>query len=155
MVRDPFVMLIMLVVLVPALLVAYGVTHQSPTQTAVNSVSNEVADSQQAQTSSTSTETIAPQPITQAEQSIIEEVQPVPVAATTAPVCNQTQKQSAEASKNTQVAQENANHERQKEKIRLISRIYRKYMDDELARHQAAINQINATYQTNLAAANC
>lgn len=151
--RDPFVLLIAVVVLVPAVLVAYSIASQASSHTAVNSVSQEAAEAETSETGSSSTAT--PQPITQAEQPVIEEKQPVAEPAPQAAVCDQTKKQAAESTKATQISQENAQHERQKDKLRAVTKVYRRYWDDEKTRHDNALNQIEATYRASLAAANC
>ncbi len=161
-VRDPFVILIALVVIVPALLVIVAAHNQNQPQSAVNSVSNEVHpnDSQQ---SSSSTETADdPKPITEAEQPnayspATSSTPSTPAEQVTPPVptCDQAQKQAAQTNYNSQLASENSNHQQKLNQLKLISVVTRKYRDEEIARHQAAVAQIESTYQAALAAANC
>lgn len=144
----------------PALLVVYSVTHQPGREAASASnaaIIDATADSQQVAGVATQ-QPSDPQPINQAEQATIAEQQPQPETVATPsaePVCDQGKKQAATAAKESQIAQENAQHAQQNEKLRLISMVYRKYWDEEVARHQNALNQIEATYQAAVAAANC
>lgn len=156
--KDPFLVLIAVVVLVPAVLVVYGIAHQSGRGAASITSTTESKPTNQV-TSQSTDPAEEPKPITQAEQSIVEEKTSKPAAAANAPqvgpTCDQVKKQTAEAVRNQQVALENTKHEKQKDKIRLVSQLYRKYWDEELTRHQEALNQIEATFRTAQAAANC
>ena len=147
--------LIGLVVLVPALLVVLGITSQNAPQSAVNGVADEVARSEVVETSSSNSEPTTPQPITQAEQpAVVTEKQPVAQASPSS-VCDQAKKQAAEAARASQIEKENSLHERQLDKLRLMSRINRRYLDDELARHQGALVEIENVFQGAVATANC
>jgi hypothetical protein len=159
--RDPFVLLIAAVVLVPALLVAYGAAHQNRPTASINTVETVQTDNSQVASQSTATTGTQQQPMTQAEQPVVEEkapqqapVAPAPVVPS-APVCNEAKRQEAQSTRAPQVDQENRHHERQKDKIRVISVVYRKYWDEEAARHQNVLNQIESTYKAALSAANC
>jgi cytoskeletal protein RodZ len=157
-IKDPFMLLIVAVVLVPALLVVFAITQQTDSRSAVNNVSQETPNSESTQSSSSAEASSPPQPITQAEQPTPVEVKqavPESAPAPAVPTCDQSKKQAAESAKASQTAQESAQHERQLDRIRLISRVYRKYWDEEMARHHNILSQIEATYQAALAAANC
>lgn len=163
--KDPFVVLIAIVVLVPSLLIGVGIATQNHTQSsAVNSAANETSPQTEDQTSADSSQSQGdPQPITDAEQPPVAEKKPVspPSAAALAPsasappVCDEGRKQAAHAARDSRQAQENSYHAQQQDRLRLISVVYRKYWDDEVARHQAVLAQINADFQAALAAANC
>lgn len=163
-IRDPFMGLILLVVLVPALLVIYGISRQASTQSAVNSARQDVSAEESTQASSAST--TEPTPITQAEQTeqqtrpTVEPESGAPEKPTNAakpagPVCDQAKKQAAVTARGAQLSKENRYHEQQKDRLRLVSMVTRKYIDEEISRHQAALDKINADYQAALAAANC
>lgn len=160
-VKDPFVVMIAVVVLVPAILVAYAISNQQPTQSSVNGV-NDQADSSESSQAASVTPPDAPQPITEAEKPQTPDTAPpvAPMTATTAatpaaPVCDEAQKNAAQAARDAKQAEENRYHEQQKDKLRLVSLIYRRYWDEEMVRHQNALNQIDADFRAALAAANC
>ncbi len=154
-VKDPFMILIGLVVLVPASLVVLGITRQNAPQSAVNGLTDDAIRSEVVETSSSNGESTTPQPITQAEQpAIVTEKQPV-AQPSPGPVCDQAKKQAAEAARASQIEKENSLHERQLDKIRLISRINRRYLEDELARHQGTLVEIENVFQGAVAAASC
>lgn len=162
-IRDPFVWLIALVVLTPAGFIAFGITtQQSQEQTALNSSSQTITDTAKA-SSPVSNQSIVetsqsnPEPMSQAEQATVPPVQTVPrsPAASTGPVCDQARKQAAQTARTNQMASEDAYHQAELDKLRLISVIYRKYWDEEMARHDTVVNRIQAEYQAALASSNC
>lgn len=153
-VKDPFVILIALVVMVPAVLIAYTIARQpAMPSTAVNSVSQE---SNKAPQEVKSVDTAESQPITQAEQPTPTEkplAQPAPVAGES--VCDETQKQAALTAKEAETKKATENHERQKDRLRISRLFTNKYWDEEVARHQAIMAGIESTYTAALAAAKC
>lgn len=153
--RDPFFYMIAAVILVPGLLFAYGLRTSTRQTASINNLP--AVESSNTETSSQNqSDPTDPQPITQAEQAVaVEKAPKAEPAAPAAPVCDQAKKQAAEDTKNSQTTSENQYHERQKSRLRVISTVYRKYMDEEIARHNNALNQIDATYSAAIAAANC
>jgi len=161
-VRDPFVLLIALVIIVPALLVIVAAQAQNkPQSTAVNSAISEVKPNQSQPTSSANQNNQAAKPITEAEQPHNQAQAPASATLTPAPapppapVCDEGKKQAAQGNYNNQLASENNQHEQKLNQLRLVSMVTRKYWDEEMARHQAAVNQIESNYRAALTAANC
>lgn len=145
---------IFLVVLIPAGLVVFGISRQNQPQPAVNGVTNEISkESNSNQGDGSGSPAGTPQPITQAEQlpAADEKASVSPIAPVSA--CDQSKKQDAVSARDSKIAGENAKHER--EKMRLISKISRRYLDDEIARHQAALAEIETTFLQTIAEANC
>lgn len=161
-VRDPFVWLIALVVLTPAGFIALGITQQpndqttvtSASQTDINSTDSKATSPQQPSEAATNQNN---QPITQAEQATLPTAQAVTQtpAKPVGPVCDQSKKQAAEAARNSQLASEDNYHQAELDKLRFISVIYRKYWDDEVARHDAAVAKIQADFQAAIGATHC
>ncbi len=158
-VRDPFVLLIFIVIAVPAGFVILGVQQQP--KSAVNSAVREVSASESERADSVSTSSsassIEAQPITQAEQPapvVPKEVAPAP-AVPAIPTCDQSKKQAAAKARDSKTANENRQYQRNKNRLRLITMITHRYMDEEEARHQSALQKINSDYQAALTAANC
>lgn len=164
---DPFLVLIALVVFVPAIFFAYSLAHQhidgrdvrpAATEQLSTDSSLDIRD-QQSESDADDDSGGQPQPatITQAEQISPSTQAPFPTPAPEAekPVCNEAAKATAATNRNQQLTSENQLHEQQRVKLFLVSTVYRKYWDEEVSRHQAALQNIEATYQTALVAANC
>lgn len=164
---DPFLVLIALVVFVPAIFFAYSLAHQhidgrdvKPASTEQPDIDNslDVSDQQSGSDGDDrSNGQSQPATITQAEQIAPSTQAPLPTPAPVAekPVCNEAAKATAATNRNQQLTSENQLHEQQRVKLFLISTVYRKYWDEEVSRHQAVLQNIEATYQAALAAANC
>lgn len=159
---DPFLAMVALVVLVPALFFAYNVTHQHIDGRDVKSASTQQqsnVDNSPNDTDSDTTpdRTTQPASITQAERIAPDAKAPlsIPMPAAERPSCDEIARASAVANRDQQLVSENQLHEQQRVKLLLISTIYRKYWDEEVSRHQAALQNIETTYQAALVAANC
>lgn len=158
-VRDPFVLLIAVVVMVPAVLVAFAIATQGQPQSAVNGARQELSSSRHPSTPSASTESVEPIPITEAEkpnatdeeQTTLAPINPSP----SGPVCDQAKKSAAESNRNHLIAEENILHEQKKAKIGFVSRVTRRHLTEEISRHNSVLSQIEATFRSDLAAANC
>ena len=153
--KDPFIVMIAFVVLVPAGLVAFGISRQGQSQSAVQNVVNEASEQDDASPSpSSNTRAATPQPITQAEQpAVVAEKQSTPVAAQPA-VCDQAKKQDAEANRISLISKENTKHDSLVARA-IIPGLSRRYLEEEAARHQAALVVIEDAYRAAVVAANC
>jgi cytoskeletal protein RodZ len=154
-VKDPFIVMIAFVVLVPAGLVVLGITRQGQSQSAVQNVLNEASSQTDVSPSpSSNTRAATPQPITQAEQpAVVAEKQSTLVAALPA-VCDQAKKQDAEANRTSLISKENAKHDGLVARA-IIPGLSTRYLEEEAARHQAALVVIEDAYRTAVVAANC
>lgn len=147
--------MIAFVVLVPAGLVVLGITRQGQSQSAVQNVNTEVSKQDDASPSpSSNTEVATPQPITQAEQpAVVAEKQSRPVAAQPA-VCDQAKKQDAEGNRTSLISKENTKHDSLVARA-IIPGLSTRYLEEEAARHQAALTVIENSYRAAMVAANC
>lgn len=161
-VRDPFLLLVITVITIPALLVVVAIARQgneAQTTTASNSSFSKSAEKTEVQSDTTLSSPAEPKPITQAEQpAVLEDKKPIlksEESSQSKAVCNSARKQAAQAERDSAISKENAEHQHQKDKLRLITLITRKYWNKEQARHQNALDEIEADYQAALTKANC